>query len=301
MKKVYKISALRQFIILGSLLGSVQGVFAQSFKGSFSASESEVKWHEKETKRFTNIAQDCLETSYAHHVDFFKRYGISPYYGSNTWFRRASTADKRAFLKKIGKNPDLVSQMEITSCVGFAMKCYQKAFEATGQGAVWLRLNSYMGKNDYDGSAMIEALRSLGWYVMFWNPDPSKNEAWDRDERARTSSNNGSWGYHAYRYATVTKQKKYYKNNIDDAHTMVGFDDRPPASFRRARLFLGVAHTGYHVFAGFKGYVIEGHSTRDIRDFSTLEVGDFNPLANGGAPHGLYRSGLVAVPPGEEP
>lgn len=274
---------------------------AQSFNGSFQVSAEEVAIHRWELKRFADVAVACMERDYERHLSFYEEYGISAFYGDNSYFYRLSTEGKKAFLRSIGKDPALLSQMERTSCVGFAIKCFKQGFDATGQAALWLKINRYMSQNNYDGSALIDALRALGWYVMYWNPDPSQNAQWDAEEKASTPVNDGSWGYHAYRYATATRQNKYYKNFIDDAETLVGFGTQTPDVLSRAPIFVGVAHAGYHVFPGFRGYVIEAHSTRDIRDYYTIEAAHFNPLKFEGAPRGLYRSGLVAVPPGSEP
>jgi len=274
---------------------------AESYRGSFSASSAEISKHRNEMRNFSSIVQSCLDYDYQHHVSFYRKYGFSPFYGSNSSFKRLSYSGKRNYLSRIGKNPNLVDQMQITSCVGLATKCYERAFNQTGQGATWSRLKRYIAANNYDGSSMIDGLRQLGWYVMYWNPDTAQNAEWDRDEKRKNPSNNGTWGYHAWRYMTSTKHKKYYKNPIDDAETLVNFGTHPPRFLRNASLMLGVAHAGYHVFPGYEGVVIEAHSTRDIRDPNTVESAEFNPIQNGGAPRGQYRSGILAVPPGSEP
>jgi len=82
---------------------------------------------------------------------------------------------------------------------------------------------------------------------------------------------------------------------------VVGFDDRVPREFLDVPFFVGVAHTGYHVFPGYKGDVIEAHSTRRLDSVDNLEKSPFNPLATGGGPRWTatewYRSGLVGLPP----
>ncbi len=276
-------------------------VLAESFRGSFEASAQEKSKHVSEMWQFSRTMQECLNADYQHHLNFYRRYGISPFYGSNSSFKRLGYNGRRNFLRSIGKDPNLVDVMKPTSCVGLATKCFERAFNQTGQGAVWARIKRYVAANSYDGSALIDGFRRLGWYVMYWNPDPSQNNAWDSDEKRRNPSNNGTWGYHAYRYSTATKNKKYYMNSIDDAETLVGFGTRPPRVLDDASVFVGVAHAGYHVFPGYKGKVIEAHSTRDIRDANSVESSDFNPIESGGAPRGNYRSGIVAVPPGEGP
>lgn len=121
-------------------------------------------------------------------------------------------------------------------------------------------------------------------------------ERWDAEER-----NWKSKGWHAYRYLTVTRRGTYYYNRVDDKTLLAGFGTRVPAEFRRQPFFVGVAHTGYHVFPGFRGDVFEAHSTRRLDSFNNLEQSPFNPLASGGGPRWTsterYRSGLIALPP----
>lgn len=292
-----KIQSLKSIALGAIVLITAANSSAQSFNGSFYVSQQEIAKHQIEFKRMSAITIDCMERDYNYHLNFYKKNGFSPFYGSNSSFSRLSMEGRRSFLRKIGKNPAFADQMKKTSCVGFAIDCLKAGMDATGQSAVYARINRYMGQNDYDGSALLNALRALGWKVYYWNPDPSQNSKWDASEKAKRPVNDGIWGYHAYRYATATKQNKYYKNTIDDASTMVGFGTRTPMVLKSAPLFFGIAHAGYHVFPGYRGYVIESHSTRDIRDYYSIEAADFNPMLSGGAPRGSYYSGLVAIPP----
>ena len=89
---------------------------------------------------------------------------------------------------------------------------------------------------------------------------------------------------------------------MDDKSLLVGFGTTVPAEFRNVPFFVGVAHTGYHVFPGFAGDIIEAHSTRRLDSIDNLERSAFNPLKAGGGPRWTttekYRSGLVGIPPG---
>jgi hypothetical protein len=79
----------------------------------------------------------------------------------------------------------------------------------------------------------------------------------------------------------------------------VNFNRTLPQDFKAVPLFIGTAHTGFHVFPGYNGIVIEGHSVRHITSSTMIETSEFNPLKPGGGPQGLpYRSGLFSVPPG---
>lgn len=102
----------------------------------------------------------------------------------------------------------------------------------------------------------------------------------------------------SYRWATIKSRGMYYMNPVDDARSLVNFKTEMPEKFLDVPFYVGTAHTGYHVFPGTFGQVIEGHNTRAITDRNTLESSPFNPMEDGGGPRGQYFSGLVAVPPG---
>lgn len=285
--------------------------FAQDlpFNGGFTATEAEKAHHKANIMKLAEVAYTCMDREHTRHARFYDRYRISPFYGTGTAFAKMTVPERERFLQQRGLPKELLSQMEMTSCVGFAIKCFDEGFTAIGQADVWKRINSYAGRNNYDGSAVIDALRTLGWYVMYWNPDTKQNQKWDEDEQKRDADNSSRiWGYHSYRWATVNRPGNeerpmgfYYKNIIDDKTTLVDYGTRVPSVFRQAPIFWGIAHTGFHVFPGSYGHIVEAHSTRSLTDRQTVERADFNPLASGGAPRGKYYSGLVAVPPGYEP
>jgi hypothetical protein len=172
-------------------------------------------------------------------------------------------------------------------------------FEAPGDADLakaWKKTYDYTRLNDVDGSALLDALQKLGWEICYWNPSPQNNAKWDADDGNRKSR-----GYHAWRYSTVTKNGMYWYNSVDDKTWLVGFGTTVPSDFRSVPFFVGIAHAGYHVFPGYKGDVIEAHSTRRLDSINNLEKNPFNPLASGGAPRWTstekYRSGLIGIPP----
>jgi hypothetical protein len=271
-----------------------------AFKGSVEFTAAEIQGQNKNLNTIIQTASNCLEDHLEEHQRFFQRYGISAFYGDRSAFAKMSTAQKKAHLASLGKDPALLSQMKPTSCVGLTLTCLGKGFVDAGQAGTWKKIADYTKANDQDGTAMQDALRKLGWVVLYWNPDPTKNAVWDAREKAKDPQNKERfWGYHVYRYQTVTSAKQnYYFNAVDDIETLVGFKTSIPAKFANVPFYVGTAHTGYHVFPGSYGNVIEGHSTRSIDDPQTLESSEFNPLKDGGGPRGTYRSGLIAVPPG---
>jgi hypothetical protein len=274
-------------------------VFALGFEGEISFSRAEKSRHLEGLAIVQEAAARCLERDYAHHRAFFARHGISPYYGDRSDFARMSREGKQNLIRSLGKDPALLDQMEPTSCVGLTLKCLGEGFTAANQADLWQRLRAFTMANAVDGTALQHGLQALGWKILFWNPDLSRNAAWDAAEKAADPTNRlRFWGYHEYRTATVNRNGSYYFNRVDDARTLVNFGTRTPEAVARIPFFVGTAHTGYHVFPGAHGRVIEGHSTRAITDPQTIESSEFNPLANGGGPRGEYRSGLMAIPPG---
>jgi hypothetical protein len=280
------------FLLLPSL------TFA-AFKGSIEFTPQEYSEHQTDIHTIIPAATECLNVTFAHHLAFHRRYGISPYFGDQSKFGKMTLNERKAFLRSIRKDEDLVHQMRPISCVGLAMKCLSEGFAAAGKTPIWKRLEAHLKLNAVDGTALQYSLRKLGWKTLYWNPNLDLNALWDSEEKARNPENIGrSWGYHVYRWATIQKNSMYYHNYVDDKSTLVNFGTRPPKRFKQLPFYLGTAHTGYHVFPGSYGQVIESHSMRDIRDVTTVESSEFNPLTENGGPQGTMYSGLIAIPPG---
>jgi hypothetical protein len=268
------------------------------FKGTIQFSDEERRAHAAGVGEIIREASQCLEEDLDRHRKFFDRYGVSAFYGDRSSFSELSTAGKQALLRKLGKPVELLAEMRPTSCIGLAMKCLERGFTRADQLPLWKRLKAYAQANDLDGTALQNGLQKLGWKLLYWNADTSRNEAWDAAERSLNATNSDHfWGEHAYYWKTVNASRKYYLNTVDDITTLVNFGEKAPASFRELPFFIGTAHSGYHVFPGEYGRVIEGHSTRSITDPNTMESSEFSPISDGGGPRGLYRSGLIAVPP----
>lgn len=270
------------------------------FKGSISFTPEEVSQHHVEVDTIVPTAVECLKRDLKFHQDFYRRYKISPFYGDQSDFARMTVAQRRAELRRLRVNPDLLSRMSPTSCVGLARKCMAEGFATVGKSNVWSRIDKFLVDNALDGTALQEALRLLGWKTVFWNPNLSKNAEWDESEKLKDPENKKRfWGWHAYRWLTIQRKGMYYFNKVDDTTLMTNFGTRPPRAFKEIPFFIGTAHTGFHVFPGYEGIVVEGHSVRHITSPTMIETSPFNPLAEGGGPQGLpYRSGLFSIPPG---
>ena len=287
---------MRFFVLLVLTFSSLPAF--SGFESSINFSENEKAIHRNDIAKIMKAGADCLKKDLDHHNSFYKKYGISPFYGDRSSFSKLSDSKKRAFLKRLGLSGDLVNKLEPTSCVGLAVKCLEKGFFAANEKQIWRKLKDFTQANDFDGTALQHGLRELGWKVLYWNPDTAQNERWDEDEANEDPDNNKHfWGYHAYRWSTIHRSSKYMYNTVDDYSSLVNFETNPPEALQNIPFFIGTAHTGYHVFPGTYGRVIEGHSTRSITDSHTMESSMFNPLEDGGGPRGNYKTGLIAVPP----
>lgn len=268
------------------------------FKGSIDFTAEEKAAHQQHLGTVMRVARRFLEDVWQEHLAFHRRWGVSKYYGDRS--ELLDTREKRiAALQKAGAPRSLVDQLEPTSCVGLALKGLAAGVREAADPALdaaWHKIKAFTRENGQDGSAMIHALQGLGWRVYYWNPAPQNNAAWDKEEASWKSK-----GWHVDRHKSVMNKGNYYDNRVDDKSLLVNFGTQVPAAFRSAPFFIGVAHTGYHVFLGFEGEIIEGHSTRALSSVDNLERSFFNPLATGGGPRWTntekYRSGLIALPP----
>jgi predicted small lipoprotein YifL len=286
-------------LLLTLLLAVVLPSWASAgFRGSVEFTAEEKAAHAQHIGTITKVARRHLEDIWKEHQTFHRKHGVSKFYGDRSL--SLNTRDKRiAALRAAGAPASLVDELKPTSCVGLTMQALAAGFNKPNDPALtraWQKIAAYARANNLDGCSVLDALQKLGWRIAYWNPSPADNARWDQQDGNRKSK-----GWHAYRYATVMNRGNYYFNKVDDKSLLVGFGTTVPAEFRRTTFFVGVAHTGYHVFPGFVGDVIEAHSTRPLASVNNLEKNPFNPLANGGAPRWtpseMYRSGLVGIPP----
>jgi len=299
------------FISLVFLSVSLFSSSAYAWVGEIDFDEDEIAEHREGISTILSTATACLKNDLDRHQSFFNKYRVSRFYGDRSKFAKMKPAEKLEHIETVlaelnyrsEEIPKLakfiMSKMEHTSCVGLVLKCLGKGFKAADQDNLWTQIAEYAANNGQDGTAIQNALQKLGWRVIYWNPWTEFNAEWDAREKLKDPENKDRfWGYHEYRFTTVKTKKAYLYNSVDDSTSMVNFGRNVPAFFRRIPFFVGTAHTGYHVFPGMYGNVVEGHSTRKITDGATIESSLFNPMEEGGAPRGNYFSGLVAVPPG---
>jgi hypothetical protein len=268
-------------------------------------STAEIRKHRDSLDAFGKAAADFLDWVYADHIAFFDRWGVSKYYGNRKPEHRTYELRVRQ-LRKFGKPVSLADLQVATACVTLAMQAVEHGFNATGMANTWKKiLNQLKIDQKFYGTDLQIMLQQLGWKIYYWNPDPSRNAAWDADDQATNPLKPPRkwmpvWGGHALRHASVMNKGIYYETKVDNATALVGFKTNPPAAFRTVPIFVGIAHAGYHVFPGRRGDVIEAHSMREMIARDNIEISPFNPLANGGGPRWTrsekYRSGLIAVP-----
>jgi hypothetical protein len=272
-------------------------------KGMFTSTE--INKHRDKLNDFTKAASDFLDWVYEDHKAFFKKWGVSKYYGNRKPEHRTKEL-RIEQLRKFGKPTFLADQQVATACILLAMQAMERGFTATGMHSTWTKINNVLkiGQKFY-GTDLQLMMQQLGWKIYFWNPDPTQNAKWDAEDRRINPLKPGKrwnpvWGGHALRYSSVMNKDTYYDARVDNKTKLVGFGKSPPASFKNVKVFVGIAHAGYHVFPGHGGDVIEAHSMRKLIDPSNIESAPFNPLASGGAPRWTssekYRSGLICVP-----
>ncbi len=268
------------------------------FKSSVDFTAAEKAAHAQHIGTITKVSRQYLEDTMKEHLAFYRKHRVSKFYGDRN-LALDTRSERIAALRAAGAPTSLVDQLQPTSCIGLTLAALGKGFRAPGDPALasaWAKALAFTRANALDGCALLHALQKVGWRIAYWNPAPQNNAKWDAQDGTRKSR-----GWHAYRYLTVNRSGTYYFNKVDDKSLMVGFGTNVPAAFRSAPFFVGVAHTGYHVFPGFNGNVIEAHSTRRLDSVDNLEKSPFNPLATGGGPRWTasewYRSGLIGLPP----
>ena len=283
--------------LLGVFLSSVV-CLGQGFEGTIEFSTEEKEAHRRNIDTILRVARTYLEDIWKEHLAFYRQHGVSKFYGDRN-LSLDTRSERRTALRAAGAPTSLVDQLQPTSCVGLTLHALETGFRAPQDERLdnaWGKIRAYAKANDLDGCALLNALQKLDWKIYYWNPTPQDNERWDREE-----ANWKSKGWHAYRFLTVNRKGTYYFNRVDDKILLVNFDTQLPNEFKDVPFFVGVAHTGYHVFPGFRGDVFEAHSTRRLDSIDNLEQSPFNPLARGGGPRWTrtekYRSGLIGIPP----
>ncbi len=279
--------------------------------------EDEKAQHLQDSGFIAEETARCLQEKLYEHQDFYKQWGISPFFGDQSRYAKlvykngkdgeqypeaVKISRKEDHLRSIGYSnaEEMVKRIKPVSCVGLALKCLEYGFKSVGEDVIWSKVKAYARSYDNTGMSIQHALQQIGWKVLYWNPDTSRNAEWDKiDQSIKPNNARNYWGQHSYVYkVSIQRNQQYYQNHVDNTTFLADFNESPPREFKNIPFFLGVAHLGYHVFPGYYGTVIEGHSSMALKNFKTIETSEFNPLATGGGPRGRYLSGIIAVPPG---
>jgi len=123
------------------------------FKGSVNFTEQEMSEHRGALPGVMRETSACLNQHLQRQQSFYRRWGISPYYGSASRFSQMTTQERQQELASLGLPISLLSEMRPTSCIRLTVECMGHAFKKAGQGATWLKLKTYAEANDMDGSA----------------------------------------------------------------------------------------------------------------------------------------------------
>lgn len=296
--------------------------YAQSSNVVVSPTPGEINEYLSNKNLINQVTTDCLQNVWDTHLEFFSKYKVSKYYGDRNP-QLATRSQRLAIINKVGAPVSIVDELEPISCIGLTRRCLRAGFyetKSTVLMSLWDRIEAKVIENGVSGVVLIQNLQTLGWKVLYWNPSPSENKKWDAedvknltnvkvvkwDSGVKNSKGefifHSGWGMHEMRYQDVMKRNMYYTVKVDDKATLVNIGGQIPQKFKQASLFVGTAHAGYHVFPGMRGEVIEAHSMRSLDSINNLEKAAFNPY-KGGAPMWTntekYRSGVVALPPGE--
>lgn len=303
--RIQKFKALA--IVLGFTFLAVANVNAQLYTG-ITFTEEEKALHLSKIDQITEVASSCLNETYQDHVQFFQTYGVSRYFGNRKytkgWNEKVVNGRRltpiKATLQNQGLDPNLEDYMTNMSCFDFAINCLGRGFRTAGLDDQWQRILAF--NPDKIGNRMQHGLQALGWKILYWNPDPSSNQAWDIDDRKIAPGNPlNVWGNHEAHYNSVMRRGMYLYNKVDDARALVNFGKTTPLFLETVKFGVGTAHAGYHVFLVNETNVIEAHSSRSLFALDNLEFSPFNPLGTGGGPRWTrsekYRSGIVVVPP----
>jgi hypothetical protein len=289
-------------------------------KGSVEFSDEEKSKHLEILPNLEKQVEECLQHEITEHQTFFKKWGFSRYYGDQSAFAKAiAKGDKELQLRMI-RDAALASKtvrykngftlghaeyfleekkvMKPVSCIGLTLICLDRAFkhESVNTPETWQKIKSFTKENGQTGASLQFALQALGWKIAYFNTDPSQNELRDAKEIERKYPDHQK-GHHKIRFNEVNNKSSYYSLELDDTTSLVDFKNDAPQSFKNVGLFIGVAHNGYHVFPGYRGFVVEGHSAMALTKYNTIEAQVFNPSDYNGAPKGEFHSGTIVVPP----
>ena len=198
---------------------------------------NEIRAHKDKLSTITTTGAKYLDDTYADHLAFYNKWGVSKYYG-NRRKDYQTRAGRVAALQSLGKPAFLADQQVGTACILLAMQCLKKGFAAAGLSATWDKIYGILKiDNAFYGTDLQIMLQQLGWKVYYWNPNPSRNTAWDEEDRRLNPLKPGKtwnpvWGGHALRHSSVLNRQVYYKTKVDNASALVNFGTAPASKLQ---------------------------------------------------------------------
>lgn len=142
--------------------------------------DSEIQTHQKNIDLIVKIASNCLDETYADHLQFYEKWKVSKYYGA---LRKEYSSLKgrintlRSYGYSAEKIAEIAPQQVPISCIGLTMSCLEKGFRAAGTEPTWKKIYDQLKiGSKFDGTDLQNMLRQLGWKILYWNPDPSQNK-----------------------------------------------------------------------------------------------------------------------------
>lgn len=184
----------------------------------------------------------------------------------------------------------VLDELELSSCITWAMSHVKAAYTAAGQGTRWKQIERTVRASNYRGDVLAKELQKDGWTSMYFNPDAKT--PYDGD------------GEHTFTARQALAGKPYYGIAVDQTLTdyrptegsTTKVTDATIAQLERLSevpFFFGLARGGNHTFVGTHGQVNEFH----------WDYGPDGRYAMSQLPLELFpwNSGVIMLPPGQWP
>ena len=105
---------------------------AAGFSGSVEFTAEEKAAHQRHLNAITRQARRYLEDVYRDHLAFYRRYGVSKYYGDRSTLLD-TRAKRLAALRQAGAPESLIDQLQPSSCIGLSLNALERGFSRAGR------------------------------------------------------------------------------------------------------------------------------------------------------------------------
>ncbi len=207
--------------------------------------------------------------------------GVGIYYGAKSDLRAAEKSEGKgartrfvAAHAKEGADIKAISEgLELSSCIGWAMKHVRAAYAGAGKSERWKEIEAIVREDRQRGTTLARELEKDGWTTVLYAPDAA-----------------GGGDGHAKRGLT---RGVYHGIPVHDR--LIGLNaeghDHPLArKLASAGFFFGLENSGSHTFVGSNGRVSEFHWR--------AHPDDVDAMSDAPAHRFLDTSGLLVFPPG---